>query len=146
MKARKIKISTLLLILLMFFALILVSFVILLFGNLFSQGFEMEFIRPHHRMAEIVALVDINDLLIKIGLRAAGLALVFAVFFAYVISKMLSKDIVNSSKSAKQIVEGGFTPGASRIVELDSLNDSLVDINTRLQIKNQNRKSIYDFE
>ena len=144
MKMRKIKLRTLLLIFLIFFALVLVLLVALLFGNMFSMSFEMEFIRPHHAMSEMVELIDVNDLLLRMGIKAVGFALLVAIGGAIAISKFLSKDIVKSTNLAKGIVDGNFHPTTSRIVELDNLNDSLVDINTRLGLKNQNRKSIYD--
>ncbi len=144
MKTRKVKIRNLMLVFLIFFALVLVLLVALLFGNMFSTGFEMEFIRPHHGMSEMVALIDVNELLLKIGAKAVAVALGVAMIGAAIISKILAKDIIKSTNLAKAVVDGDFTPATSRIVELDSLNDSLVDINTRLGIKNQNRKSIYD--
>lgn len=144
MKTRKIRIRTLMLTFLIFFALALVLLVTLLFANMFSMGFEMEFIRPHHGMSEMIDLIDVNALLLRIGIKAVAVVLVVATIAAVVISRMLSKDIVKSTNLAKGIVDGNFTPETSRITELDDLNDSLVDINTRLSIKNQNRKSIYD--
>lgn len=132
------------LVFLIFFALALLLLVTLLFGNMFSKGFEMEFIRPHHGMAEMIDLLDVNALLLKIGIKAVAVVLVVATIGAVAISRMLSKDIVKSTNLAKGIVDGNFAPETSRIAELDDLNDSLVDINTRLNLKNQNRKSIYD--
>ncbi len=144
MQKRKIKIRTLMMVVMIISAVILVSLSTLMFGELFSSGFRAQFVPDGHHSGYIT-VVDVEQLLLEVGFKVAAVGILFSVCLAFLVSRWLSKDVLKSVDSAKSITDEKFVPiSNSKIQEFDNLNDTLIDINTRLNIKNQNRKNIYD--
>jgi signal transduction histidine kinase len=86
------------------------------------------------------------ELMMRINaLRAVLIAIVISIIISSIIARFVSKDINNSVKLAKDMQIKEFQrPESTRITEVNSLNESLEELDNRINLKNQYRKEIYD--
>lgn len=104
-----------------------------------KEGFGSE--RPHmnFQFEDYEAIARFNVI------RVILFAVVVAIIISAIVSRFVAKDINNSVKLAQDMqIEEFKRPKQTRISEVNMLNQSLEELDNRLNLKNQYRKEIYD--
>lgn len=126
--------------------IILVTLIILINNSLTRNLFNFNFRRAQiHSTYPNELLNNINGIFSKNSAIIIVVVLVITIIFAHFLAKVITKSLSNSISAASKMQVSYFEkPQTSIIKEVNSLNDSLQDLDIRLQIKNQKRKEIYD--
>jgi len=83
--------------------------------------------------------------LIKNSLYSIGIVLTFAVIIGILISRKMSKDLINTANMAQNIDIGNDTPNFhSKVKEIRVIQQSLESSRTRLKLKQKSRKALID--
>ena len=83
--------------------------------------------------------------LIKNSLYSMGIVLTFAIIIGILVSKKMSKDLINTANMAQNIDIGNDTPNFhSKVKEIRVIQQSLESSRTRLKLKQKSRKALID--
>ena len=83
--------------------------------------------------------------LIKNSLYSMGIVLTFAIIIGILVSRKMSKDLINTANMAQNIDIGNDTPNFhSKVKEIRVIQQSLESSRTRLKLKQKSRKALID--
>jgi len=83
--------------------------------------------------------------LLRNSLYSIGIVFVFAVIIGMIISKRMSKDLILTAEMAQNIDIGNDTPARqSKVKEIRVIQQSLETLQSRLKLKQKNRKALID--
>jgi signal transduction histidine kinase len=83
--------------------------------------------------------------LLKNSLYSIGIVLIFAVIIGMIISKRMSKDLIQTAEMAQNIDIGNVTPTRqSKVKEIRVIQQSLESLQSRLKLKQKSRKALID--
>ena len=83
--------------------------------------------------------------LLKNSLYSIGIVLIFAVIIGMIISNRMSKDLIQTAEMAQNIDIGNDTPSRqSKVKEIRVIQQSLQTLQSRLKLKQKNRKALID--
>ncbi|MBC8016651.1 MAG: HAMP domain-containing histidine kinase, partial [Sporomusaceae bacterium] len=83
--------------------------------------------------------------LIKNSLYSIGIVLIFAIIIGILVSKKMSRDLINTAEMAQNIDIGNSTVTFhSHVKEIRVIQQSLESLSTRLKLKQKSRKTLID--